>query len=187
MSKVPDCNYCGAMRFQYETPEFCRRKGKVQIHIPEVPAELTVGNTPWTSPTADPSAASPRPRGPRPCRHWPPPRPPWCRPLGARTVSSPAPRTSRSRRLSQRRRPPTPRVPASLPSLPPPPATARCLASRSHSAGRTPGSTGPDVPPDRVVSRCASTWKPSPVLKLTAAGWSGVLRWSVGKTRSVFK
>jgi hypothetical protein len=40
LSKVPDCNYCGAMRFQYETPGFCCRKEKVQIHIPEVPAEL---------------------------------------------------------------------------------------------------------------------------------------------------
>jgi hypothetical protein len=42
LSKVPDCNYCGAMRFQYKTPGFCCRKGKgkVQIHIPEVPAEL---------------------------------------------------------------------------------------------------------------------------------------------------
>jgi hypothetical protein len=28
------------MRFQYETPGFCCRKGKIKIHIPEVPAEL---------------------------------------------------------------------------------------------------------------------------------------------------
>jgi hypothetical protein len=40
LSKVSDCNYCGAMRFQYETPGFCCRKEKVQVHIPEVPAEL---------------------------------------------------------------------------------------------------------------------------------------------------
>jgi hypothetical protein len=40
LSSVPDCSYCGAMRFQYETPRFCCRKGKVQIHIPEVPAKL---------------------------------------------------------------------------------------------------------------------------------------------------
>jgi hypothetical protein len=40
LRNVPDCNYCGAIRFQYETPGFCCRKGKVQIHIPEVPAEL---------------------------------------------------------------------------------------------------------------------------------------------------
>jgi hypothetical protein len=40
LRNVLDCNYCGAMRFQYETPGFCCRKGKVQIHIPEVPAEL---------------------------------------------------------------------------------------------------------------------------------------------------
>jgi hypothetical protein len=37
LRNVPDCNYCGAMRFQYETPGFCCRKGKVQIHIPDVP------------------------------------------------------------------------------------------------------------------------------------------------------
>ena len=40
LRNAPDCNYCGAMRFQYETPGCCCRKGKVQIHIPEVPAEL---------------------------------------------------------------------------------------------------------------------------------------------------
>jgi len=38
LRNVPDCcSYYGAMRFQYETPGFCCRKGKVQIHIPEVP------------------------------------------------------------------------------------------------------------------------------------------------------
>ena len=37
---VPDCRYCGAKRFQYEPPGFCCRKGKIHIHIPEVPAEL---------------------------------------------------------------------------------------------------------------------------------------------------
>jgi hypothetical protein len=40
LRNVADCSYCGAMRFQYETPGFCCRKGKVQIHIPEVPTEL---------------------------------------------------------------------------------------------------------------------------------------------------
>ncbi|CAD6226124.1 unnamed protein product [Miscanthus lutarioriparius] len=40
LRNVPDCHYCGAMRFQYEPPGFCCRKGKVQIHIPEVPVEL---------------------------------------------------------------------------------------------------------------------------------------------------
>jgi len=40
LRKVPDCSYCGAMRFQADTPGFCCRKGKVQIHIPDVPAEL---------------------------------------------------------------------------------------------------------------------------------------------------
>jgi hypothetical protein len=40
LRNVPDCSYCGAIRFQYETPGFCCRKGKVQIHIPDVPSEL---------------------------------------------------------------------------------------------------------------------------------------------------
>ena len=40
LRNVPDCHYCGAMRFQYEPPGFCCRKGKIKIHIPEVPAEL---------------------------------------------------------------------------------------------------------------------------------------------------
>ncbi|CAD6226612.1 unnamed protein product [Miscanthus lutarioriparius] len=40
LRNVHDCNYYGAMRFQYETPGCCCRKGKVQIHIPEVPTEL---------------------------------------------------------------------------------------------------------------------------------------------------
>jgi hypothetical protein len=40
LRQVPDCSYCGAMRFQYETPGFCCRKGKVQIIIPQVPEEL---------------------------------------------------------------------------------------------------------------------------------------------------
>ena len=40
LSDVPDCRYCGAKRFQYEPPGFCCRKGKIHIHIPEVPAEL---------------------------------------------------------------------------------------------------------------------------------------------------
>ena len=37
---VPDCRYCGAKRFQYETLGFCCRKGKISIHILEVPDEL---------------------------------------------------------------------------------------------------------------------------------------------------
>jgi hypothetical protein len=40
LRNVADCSYCGAMRFRYETPGFCCRKGKVQIHIPKVPTEL---------------------------------------------------------------------------------------------------------------------------------------------------
>jgi len=40
LRKVPDCRYCGAIRFEYEPPGFCCRKGKIHVHIPEVPAEL---------------------------------------------------------------------------------------------------------------------------------------------------
>ena len=40
LKKVPNCQYCGAMRFQYETSGFCCRKGKIKVHIPDVPAEL---------------------------------------------------------------------------------------------------------------------------------------------------
>ncbi|KAG2582286.1 hypothetical protein PVAP13_6KG124735 [Panicum virgatum] len=40
LREVPDCRHCGAKRFQYEPPGLCCRKGKVNIHIPEVPAEL---------------------------------------------------------------------------------------------------------------------------------------------------
>ena len=40
LRNVPDCRYCGAKRFQYEPLGFCSRKGKLHIHIPEVPAEL---------------------------------------------------------------------------------------------------------------------------------------------------
>ena len=32
--------YCGAIRFEYEPPGFCCRKGKIKVHIPDVPAEL---------------------------------------------------------------------------------------------------------------------------------------------------
>jgi len=37
---VPDCRYYGAKRFQYEKPGFCCRKGKISIHISEMPDEL---------------------------------------------------------------------------------------------------------------------------------------------------
>jgi len=40
LRKVPDCRYCGAIRFEYEPPGFCCRKGKIHVHIPKVPAEL---------------------------------------------------------------------------------------------------------------------------------------------------
>jgi len=40
LSNVPDCRHCGAKRFQYEPPGFCCRKGKIHIHIPDVPAQL---------------------------------------------------------------------------------------------------------------------------------------------------
>ena len=40
LRKVPNCLYCGAMRFQYESPGFCCRKGKIKVHVPQVPDEL---------------------------------------------------------------------------------------------------------------------------------------------------
>jgi hypothetical protein len=40
LKPVKDCVHCGAMRFQYEGPAFCCRKGKVKVFIPEVPQEL---------------------------------------------------------------------------------------------------------------------------------------------------
>ena len=36
LRKVPNCLYCGAMRFQYEPPGFCCRKGKIKVHVPQV-------------------------------------------------------------------------------------------------------------------------------------------------------
>jgi hypothetical protein len=40
LRKVPDCQHCGALRFPYEGPAFCCRKGRVSIVTPEVPEEL---------------------------------------------------------------------------------------------------------------------------------------------------
>ena len=40
LRKVPNCLYCGAMRFQYEPPGFCCMKGKIKVHVPQVPDEL---------------------------------------------------------------------------------------------------------------------------------------------------
>ncbi|KAL6873859.1 hypothetical protein ACP4OV_013941 [Aristida adscensionis] len=40
LRNVPDCQYCGAKRFQFEPPGFCCRKGRIKIHIPDVPDEL---------------------------------------------------------------------------------------------------------------------------------------------------
>jgi hypothetical protein len=40
LRKVPDCRHCGALRFPFEGPAFCCRKGKVDIITPEVPEEL---------------------------------------------------------------------------------------------------------------------------------------------------
>jgi hypothetical protein len=46
LKKVRDYDHCGAMRFQYEGPAFCCRKGRVRVFIPEVPEEL---KRLWTS------------------------------------------------------------------------------------------------------------------------------------------
>ncbi|XP_044360895.1 uncharacterized protein [Triticum aestivum] len=40
LRKVADCLHCGALRFPFEGPAFCCRKGKVGIFTPEVPEEL---------------------------------------------------------------------------------------------------------------------------------------------------
>ena len=40
LRKVADCHHCGALRFPFEGPMFCCRKGKVSIFTPESPEEL---------------------------------------------------------------------------------------------------------------------------------------------------
>ena len=40
LRKVPDCRHCGALRFPFEGPAFCCRKGKVDIITPDIPEEL---------------------------------------------------------------------------------------------------------------------------------------------------
>jgi hypothetical protein len=40
LRKVPDCQHCGAMRFEGKSPGFCCRMGKIKVHIHDVPAEL---------------------------------------------------------------------------------------------------------------------------------------------------
>lgn len=37
---MPNCKYCGAKRFQYETPTWCCRKGKIVLATHDVPDEL---------------------------------------------------------------------------------------------------------------------------------------------------
>jgi hypothetical protein len=36
----PDCHHCGAKRFQYESPGFCCKDGKVNLEMPQPPEEL---------------------------------------------------------------------------------------------------------------------------------------------------
>ena len=40
LKKVPDCKHCQAIRFQFESPGFCCREGKINVKIPVVPDEL---------------------------------------------------------------------------------------------------------------------------------------------------
>jgi hypothetical protein len=40
LRKVPNCLYCGAMRFRYEPLGFCCRKEKIKVHVPQVLDEL---------------------------------------------------------------------------------------------------------------------------------------------------
>jgi hypothetical protein len=50
LKKVRDCEHCGAMRFQFQGPAFCCRKGRVSVFIPGVPEEL---KRLWTSQVDD--------------------------------------------------------------------------------------------------------------------------------------
>jgi hypothetical protein len=40
LRKIPDCPHCGALRFPFEGPAFCCRKGRVELFTPLVPDEL---------------------------------------------------------------------------------------------------------------------------------------------------
>lgn len=40
LRKVPNCEYCGALKFPSETDSFCCRKGKVNIYVHELPVEM---------------------------------------------------------------------------------------------------------------------------------------------------
>jgi len=40
LQKVPNCEFCGAIKFPGEGLGFCCRQGKVNIFIPDVPNEL---------------------------------------------------------------------------------------------------------------------------------------------------
>ena len=42
LRNVSDCLHCGALRFQYEGPAFCCRKGKVDVFTPDVSRAETV-------------------------------------------------------------------------------------------------------------------------------------------------
>jgi hypothetical protein len=46
LKKAKDCDHCGAIRFEFEGPAFCCRKGRVGVFIPAVPEEL---KRLWTS------------------------------------------------------------------------------------------------------------------------------------------
>jgi hypothetical protein len=40
LKEAKNCEFCNAKRFPGEEPAFCCRKGKVNIYIQELPAEL---------------------------------------------------------------------------------------------------------------------------------------------------
>jgi hypothetical protein len=52
LKKAKDCDHCGAIRFEFEGPAFCCRKGRVGVFIPAVPEELK-----RLSPSKDPYVA----------------------------------------------------------------------------------------------------------------------------------
>jgi hypothetical protein len=41
LRKVPNCEYCGALKFSSETLGFCCRKGKVHIYVHELPFQIS--------------------------------------------------------------------------------------------------------------------------------------------------
>jgi len=50
LKTIPNCEFCGAKKFQYESAGLCCKKGKVKLANPETPPELM---RLWTSNESD--------------------------------------------------------------------------------------------------------------------------------------